>query len=377
MSQIIVKPVTTKKEMQAFIHFPWRVYRSKDSHYPNWVPPLLVDEKHTFGRNHNKFFNHADEQEFLAYKDGELVGRISAMVDWNYVDYQKKKDGFFGFFEALNDVDVALALHKAADDYLKERGMERVLGPVNQSTGHILGCLISAFDIPPVAQMGYNPEYYQGFHEAAGFEKEIDLRSYIMATTLPLSDKIKRVSEMARKRSGVEIRKADVKNWAHTVDVVREIWNDAWSDNWGFTPWTKEEFAVLAADLKMIMDNDMVLMAYIDGEPAGFAFPFPDVNEIMIKMNGRLLPTGIFKLLSGLKKVKALRIAAFGVKKKFQNKGVDAAFVYDLYTQGQAKGYTGADFSWILETNQRLINMLENWGASHYKTHRIFRKKLV
>lgn len=376
MSEVVVKPVSTKKEMDMFIHFPWKVYRSPESHYPNWVPPLLMDEKHTFNRSHNKFFNHADQQEFLAYRDGRVVGRIAAMVDWNYVDYQKKKDGFFGFFEVLKDAEAARALHRAAEDYLRERGMERVLGPVNQSTGHILGCMISAFDVPPVVQMGYNPEYYQEFHESAGYEKEMDLRSYIMDVSLPLSDKIKRVSELARKRNGVEVRKADVKQWAQTVDVVREIWNDAWTDNWGFTPWTEEEFAVMAADMKMIMDKDMVLMAYIDGEPAGFAFPVPDVNNIMINMNGRLFPTGIFKLLGGIKKVKNLRVAAFGVKKKFQNKGVDAAFVYDLYTQGQAKGYTGAEFSWILETNQRLTNMLENWGATYYKTHRIFRKPL-
>jgi len=376
MSTVEVRPVNGAKELNDFILFPWDLYRGKESSYDKWVPPLVMDQKHIFSREHSKFFTHADQQEFLAYRDGKIVGRIAAMIDHAYVEYQKKNDGFVGFFECYNDPEAATALFVAAEAYLKERGMKRVMGPVNQSTGQILGCMISGFDIPPVVQMPWNPDYFQSLFERAGYEKEIDLYSYIMSTEMPLSDKIKRVSELARKRNGVEVRPADMKNWDATVEIVRDIWNDAWADNWGFTPWTKEEFKVLAADLKLVMDKDMVFIAYVDGEPAGFAFPVPDVNEIMIKMNGRLFPTGIFKLLLGKSKVKLLRVAAFGVKQKFHNKGIDAAFVYDLYINGSKKGYTGAEFSWILETNFRLTNMLENWGAKNYKSHRIFRKQL-
>lgn len=376
MGSVEIKPVSTDKEMNDFIFFPWQIYRGKESSYKNWVPPLVMDEKHTFSRKHSKFFDHAYQQEFLAYRDGKIVGRIAAIIDYSYVHYQEKKDGFFGFFECFNDPEAADALLTTAETYIKEKGMERILGPVNQSTGKTLGCMISGFDYPPVVQMTWNPDYYQALIEKAGYGKDIDLYSYIMNTSLPLSDKIKRVSDLARKRNGVEVRKADMKNWAETVEIVREIWNDAWAENWGFTPWTKEEFAVLSADLKLVMDKDMVFLAYVNGEAAGFAFPVPDVNEIMINMNGRLFPTGLFKLLAGKSKVKLLRVAAFGVKQKFQNKGIDAAFVYDLYTKGSGKGYTGSEFSWILETNFRLTNMLENWGAKHYKSHRIFVKTL-
>ena len=375
MGILEVLPVRTARQKNEFVHFPWTVYRGNTRH-PNWVPPLLMDEKHTLSRTHNKFFKHGVQQEFLAYRDGRPVGRIAAILDQSYVDFQKKDDAFFGFFECFDDVEAARALVGAVRSFAKEQGMSRILGPINQSTGQILGLLVSAFDLPPVVKMPWNPEYYGRLLEESGFQKEIDLHSYTMDTSHPLSDKIQRVSELARKRNKVEIRLANMKDWDATVEIVRELWNDAWVDNWGFTPWTAEEFRVLAADLKMIMDKDMVFLATIEGRPAGFAFPVPDVNEILIKMNGRLLPTGIFQLLGGLKQIKTLRVAAFAVRREFRNLGVDAAFIAQLYMKGTAKGYTRADFSWILETNIRLTNMLENWGAKHYKTHRIYQSQV-
>ena len=172
------------------------------------------------------------------------------------------------------------------------------------------------------------------------------------------------------------MRKVALKDFDELVEIIRYIYNDAWSDNWGFVPWTKEEFAYLAKDLKLILIPELVLLAYKDDKPVGFALPLPDINQILIKMNGRLFPTGIFKLLLGKKKIDFVRIAVFGVLKEYQNMGIDGLLVYELYNRGVNLGMNGADFSWILEDNMKLRNMLEKWGAKHYKTHRIYSLKL-
>lgn len=370
---VSVRPARSKRELRTFTLYPWRIYRGKDSYFENWVPPLVMDEKHQFDREKNPFYKHAEAEHFLAWDGDQVVGRISGILDQNYVQHQNEKTAFFGFYESVDRTDVAQALMDAAFDFAKAHGATKIIGPINLSTNHILGCQIDAFDTPPIIQMGYNAPYYPGLFEAVGLKKEKDLLSYRMTTeTLQLSDKIRRVTEIVRKRQKVELRKIDMKDWDELVDIVRDIWNDAWAHNWGFVPWTEEEFSDLAKDMKMVLIPEMILVAYIEGKPVGFAFPIPDMNQVFIKMNGRLLPTGLFQLLLGRKKVNEIRVAAFGVRPEYQNRGIDALFIYELYTRAPSVGIDRAEFSWILENNLNLRNLLENWGAFRYKTHRIY-----
>ncbi|MDA3811996.1 MAG: GNAT family N-acetyltransferase [Spirochaetaceae bacterium] len=373
--EIEIISVSTKKELKKFIMFPWDIYRGEKK-YENWVPPLIIDQKDQFNREKNPFFKHADLQAFLAYKNGKLCGRIAAIIDYSYVEYQKDEVGFFGYFECFDDDAVAGALFKVAEEWVKSKGYKRITGPMNPTTGKSIGTLIDTFDIPPIIEMGYNAEYYPALIEKCGYGKSKDLLSYIMKTTLKLSDKMLRVAEIVKKRYNITIRSLDMKEWDKTIPLLRNIYNEAWAENWGFVPFNEEEFDHLAKDLKMIVNPDLVLIAYMGDEPVGFTIPLPDFNQIFIKMNGRLFPTGLIKLLTGKKKVDIIRTAILGVKKKAHNKGIDAVLIKEIYERCVKLGINGSELSWILEDNLALINLLEGWGAKHYRTYRIYDKKI-
>ncbi|MGI9257183.1 MAG: GNAT family N-acetyltransferase [Salinispira sp.] len=373
-----IYPLESKNDIKQFIQLPYLVYRGQRRVYNAWVPPLNMDIKHIFDRAHNGFYEHAELQVFLARKNGSkngsVVGRIAAMVDADYCAHQQAGTGFVGFFECIDDAQVAAALFSQAEIWLRKRGMKRVIGPVNGNINGAIGNQIDSFEIPPVIEMPYSPPYYGSFYADAGYRKAADLYSYRMDTRLRLSEKIIRVTKIALKRNNVEIRRTRMKEWDSMVDVVREIWNEAWAENWGYVPWNKEEFRQLAKNLKLVLDPEVTLFAYVDNVPVGFAFPIPNVNDTLRTLNGRLLPFGVFKLLRAKSRAQQLRIAAFGVRKEYHNKGIDAAFIYELYTKGEGKGYNSAEFSWILEENTALRNLLENWGAEHYRTHRMYEK---
>lgn len=367
--------VTTRKELKQFIRFPWKVYRGEKK-YENWVPPLMMMAKEHFDRKKNLFFKHADMQLFLAYKNGVLSGRIAAIVDYSYVEYQKDESGFFGFYESFDDTDVASALFKSAEEWVLGKGYKKMLGPMNPSTGSSLGTLIDSFDIPPIYQMEYNAEYYPDLIEKCGYGKSKDLYCYIMDTSLKLSEKMLRVAEIVKKRNNITIRSIDWKEWDTIIPILRDIINEAWADNWGFVPWNEEEFEYLAKDIKMFVDAKLVLITYMGDEPVGFAIPLPDYNQVFHKMNGRLTPSGIFKFLTGRKKIDIIRTAFLGVRKKAQNKGLDAVLVKEIYERGEAMGMKGSELSWVLEDNLALVNLLDGWGAKHYRTYRIYDKNI-
>jgi len=373
--EIKIVPVTTKKELKLFIKFPWTVYRG-EKNYENWVPPLLMDQNDQFNRKKNPFFKHADLQPFLAYKDGVLSGRIAAIIDYNYVEYQKDEAGFFGYFESIDDEAVAGELFKAAEEWVIAKGYKRITGPMNPTTGKSIGTLIDTFDIPPIVEMPYNADYYPSLIEKCGYGKAKDLNCYIMNTTLKLSDKMVRVSEIVKKRNNISVRSVDMKDWDNLLKTLREIYNEAWADNWGFVPFTEEEFDHLGKDLKLIINPELVLIAYIGDKPVGFTIPLPDANQVFLKMNGRLFPTGIFKLLRGMKKIDMIRVAILGVKKEAHNKGIDAVLIKEIYERGEGLGMKGAEISWVLEDNLPLVNLLESWGMKHYRTYRIYDKNI-
>jgi GNAT superfamily N-acetyltransferase len=335
-----------------------------------------MEQRAVLDTNKNPFFLHSKIQNYLAYRGKDLVGRISAIIDDNYNEFQKEKTGFFGFFESIDDKTVSRALFSAAAKWIHDQGMNRMLGPANPSTNYVLGMLTDAFDKPPVLQMPYNPAYYVELIEDFGLIKAHDLYAYYMEDIVPISDKIQRVAELVRKRKKVTVRPVNMKKLKDEIKLVKIVYNDAWERNWGFVPWTDKELEHLGDDLKMAAIPDLVLFAYVDGELAGWSLALPNLNQALKRINGRLFPFGILKLLWYSRKIDMLRVLALGICKKFQGMGLDAVLYYETYTRGNKHGFHRGEFSWILEDNHPMRNAMENWGARIYKTYRLYAKDL-
>ena len=372
-SEITIIPVTTAEEQRRFIRFPWSVYRGNSA----WVPPLITDFKKKLDTVRNPFYRHAEIQPFLAYHNDTVVGTIAAIIDHEYNRFHGEKTGFFGFFEAEDLEVVARALLGAAGRWLKARGMARIRGPVNPSTADSMGTLLDAYDLPPAILMAYNPSYYPRLLAAAGLTKAKDLVAlYMDARETPVPARAARLAELVRRRHNITVRTADLSQLDREMDLIKEIYNDAWTRNWGFVPWSDEEIDFAAEDLKMVIDPDLVVFAFVDGEPAGFSLALPDFHQVLSRINGRLSPTALLKVLWYRRKIDLLRVVLAGVRHKYRNLALDAVFYYETYTRGVAKGFRRGEFSWVLEDNHSMRNTLEKMGARVYKRYRIYDGKL-
>jgi GNAT superfamily N-acetyltransferase len=374
---VAIRPVQTRQELRSFIKFPFALYRDD----PNWVPPLIVDRLAFFDRKKNPFYQTAETGLFLAFRDGVPVGRIAACVNHDYNDFHGEKTGVFGFFEAIDDDEVAAALFDSAAEWLKARGMTRMLGPFNFSTNHELGFLAEGYDRPPVVMMTYNPPYYLKLAERWGMSKAKDLLAFWLVQDSPPSDRIRKIATRVRERNRVTVRRLDMSNFENEIELVRQIYNQAWSRNWGFVPLREAEFAHMAKDMKLIVDRDLAFIAEADGRPVGFCLTLPNVYEVQRKIrNGRLFPTGLFRLLWALKvarSIRSTRIVTMGVIHEYQKRGIEAVFYVESFDRGTAKGYESGEISWILEDNDMMIKAAEALGAKRYKTYRIYEKALV
>ena len=370
---IRVAPVLTAADRRRFMRFPWSVYRGNSA----WVPPLLSDFKKKLDTERNPFYLHAEIQPFLAYHNGAVVGTVAAIIDHEYNSFHDERTGFFGFFEAEDLVVVARALLDAAGAWLKARGMTHLRGPVNPSTSESMGTLLDAYDVPPAILMAYNPSYYPRLLEAAGLAKARDLVAlYMDSRETPVPPRAARLAELVRRRHNVTIRSADLRHLDREMALLKLIYNDAWTRNWGFVPWSDEEIEYSAADLKMVIDPDLVFFAFVDGEPAGFSLALPDFHQVLRRINGRLFPTGVLKVLWYRRRIDLLRVVMAGIRHQFRNLALDAVFYYETYTRGVAKGYWQGEFSWVLEDNQTMRNTLEKMGARVYKRYRIYERTL-
>jgi hypothetical protein len=371
-----IRKVENEQDKMRFIKLPWEIYRG-DS---NWVPPLIFDVRNNLNPQKNPFFKHSEIDFYLAEKDGKLVGRIAAIKNDNHNNFYKDKAGFFGFFETIDDEEVSDLLLDTACDWCKNKGFDTILGPVNPSTNDECGLLIDGFDSPPVFLMTYNPKHYINKIENFGFEKAKDLYAYDISSDVinneKLMAKLERMAALIQKRYGVTLRKINMKDLTGEVRKIEDVYNSAWEENWGFVPITTDEFDYMANSLKAVVDEDLVMFAEIDGKPVGFSLSLPDFNQVLKKMNGRLLPFGIFKLLTGKKKINNLRVIIMGVKPEFQKKGIDSLFYLETVKAGNRNHYRGAEISWVLEDNMPMRMTAENLGAKIYKTYRIYQKKL-
>ena len=364
--------VRTGKERKQFINLEWEINRTT----PNWVSPLRVARKEILDPKKNPFFEHAEMELFLAKKDGKVVGRVAAIKNDNHNKFHNDKWGFWGFFESINDQDVANALFRSAGDWLKSKGLDLMVGPMNPSTNDECGMLIKGFDTPPYIMMTHNPEYYPKLVEGYGQKKIKDLYAWHLMTDDALnniSEKMRRVANKIRERQGITFRKADMKHLQEEVERIKEIYNDAWSKNWGFVPFTDHEIDHMAKELKQIVDPELLLLAEKGDEPIAFSLTLPNINEILKKIpDGRLLPTGIFKLLFGMKKIKTVRVITLGVKRAYQHLGLGSIFYIETIERAKKNNYIGGEMSWILEDNEPMNSAIRSLGSDLYKTYRIY-----
>jgi GNAT superfamily N-acetyltransferase len=370
-----VKPVETKRDLMEFIKSPWQIYRND----PHWVPPLIIERKEFLDKNKNPFFKHAEVVFFLAKRNGQTVGRIAGIVNRNHIKFHQENAGFFGFFECVKDYEVAKALLDSVREWLKSKGMGIMRGPANFSSNDEWGLLVEGFDSPPVIMMSYNPSYYLDFMESYDMVKAKDLYAYFIDKSLPPPERVMRMAESIKKRENVKIRNINMKKFKDEVERIKQIYNSAWSKNWGFIPMTDEEFDHMAKSLRQIVDPHMVFIAEADGKPAGFSLALPDFNQVLRKLNGRLFPFGILKLLWHTKvinKIDGVRIITMGVIPEFQKRGIDTVFYVETYNVGVKRGYTWAEMSWVLEDNVMMNRVLELLGARLYKKYRIFEIKI-
>ena len=373
---IEIREVSAKRDIKNFIDFPHDLYKGD----PNYVPEIYMAQKDLLNEKKNPFFQHSKAQLYLAYQGEKIVGRIAAIRNNNYNKFIKADIGFFGFFDVIEDYDVAKKLWDTAVAWVQKEGFHKIIGPTNFTTNDTAGMLTWGYDSPPLIMMTYNKPYYVDYAKKYGFVKEMDLLAYWLPTKEVSDRSVKLASRLEErlKSRGIYMRKISLKNFKSEVGKIRSVYNKAWEKNWGFVPSTEEEFKHTAEGLKMILNNDFAWMAEKeDGTPVGFGISLPDINEILRKIKkGRLLPFGVFKLLAGKKKVKKVRIITLGVIPEYRNLGIEAILYSKMILGARKYNLDGGEASWILENNDMMIRGLENLNAKHYKTYRIFQKEI-
>jgi hypothetical protein len=375
---VSVRPVRTRAERKAFIRLQWEVMRG----VPHWVPPLRLERKELIDPRKNPFFEHGEAELFLAYRGGVPVGRISAQVDRLHLERYGDDTGFFGFFDAPDDPAVARALWEAVEGWHRARGHARVRGPFQLNINGEAGVLVDGFDTPPSLMMPHNPPYYGALLEGLGLGKAKDLYAWRYHPG-ELTEPTRMLADMTRGVEGLIVRGIDTSRLPEEVRTIMTIFNEAWSNNWGYVPLTELELEKMAKEFKLIVDPAIALVAELDGEPAAMALALPNLNAAIHDLNGRLLPFGWAKLLWRLKvhKPNSARLVLLGIRPKFRGrpelKGLSVLLYSEIHTRGTAAGYTGAsELSWTLEDNRKINQGIALMGGKKYKTYRVYEKAL-
>jgi len=368
-----IKVIENKRDLDKFIRLPWQIYKND----PNWVPPLISEVKSILDPQKNPFWEHARQILFLAIKEGKVVGRVAGIIDRNHIAFHKEKVGFFGFFEAFDDYEIAELLLSEVREWLRVNGMKAMRGPLNPCQNEECGLLVKGFHSPPMLLMTYNPPYYERLLERFGLRKAKDLYAYYAPVFPEPPEILETTAEYARKRHPeAKIRPVDLKRVEEEKKKIKKIYNAAWEKNWGFVPMTEKEFSALVERLKPLVVPELALFVEIRGEPVGFILGIPDYNQALRKMNGRLFPFGWLKLIYYSRRIRTLRLVIMGVLKDYRLSGLEAL----LYRQGNRNayelGYQGVEFSWVLEDNILTRRAAENYGGKVYKTYRIFELRI-
>lgn len=376
---VTIVPVETKAQWRDFHHLPFTVYADD----PNWVPPLLLERQFHFSPKHNPYFQHATAAFFLAYRGNRPVGRITAQVDRLHQERHRDATGHFGFIEALDDPEVFAALLTAAEDWLRAQGMRRAVGPVSFSLWDQPGLLVDGFGTPPYVMMNHHRPYYADRITQTGYVPAEDLIAYRYG---PDADTAKLEKLLARATRGGEISlrtiRMDKAHFRDEVAMLLDIINDAWSDNWGYVPMTQAEIDDLAGILRLLLRPGDVAIAEYQGQPAAFAAIFPNLNEAIRDMRGRLLPFNWIRLLWRMKvrRPKTARMPMMGVRKALQATPVGAALSLSVIRSVRefnfSRGVVDSELSWILARNSRVRHVIEMVGGVPYKTYRLYEKPL-
>ena len=370
-----IRHVATRRDLNTFVHLPWAIYRN----HPLWVPPLKFDVRNRLDRGKNPFFEHAEAEYFLAFRDGDPVGRITAHYDRNFNRFQHNEWGMFGWFEARDDPLVAGALLDAAEEWLRDRKRDRMVGPLSFSTNdQDAGLLVDGFDREPLILNQWTQPYYPALLEGAGLTKAMDLYMWELwvddrASVHPA---IVRMAEEVKTKHGIDVRGMRKRDLRSEVDRFLEVYNEAWERNWGFVPLTDEEVRHYAKELKPILDENWAFIAEKDGETVGAALTLPDYNQVLKHLNGRLLPIGWAKALYWRRKINRVRVFALGVKAKHQHTGVAAKLYTEHFDSAARTPQKGGEMGWILETNKSMNRAMEGMGGKIVSTYRLFEKEL-
>jgi hypothetical protein len=374
---LTVEPVRGRRALNEFVRVPFRLHGEGTP----WVPPLVSERRRFLNRSKNPFFEHADAEYFLARRDGRAVGRISAQVDRRWDEFQGGDDGWFGFFETEDDAETAAGLLDAAAGWLRGRGRERMLGPADFTTNDECGLLVEGYEHAPMILQPWHPPHYRQHVESWGMTKTIDLLMWkLWLGELKQGDQFHDFIEDAARKSerehGVKVRNVNKRELDDEFRELMKIYNEAWGSNWGFVPITDEERRFQTQNLKPVLDENWTMVAEIDGEVVGGAITLPDINQVLAKMRGRLLPFGWWHFLTGRRRIDSVRVFALGVRSRYQHMGVAAALYVRHRQTAERMPQKGGETGWILETNEPMNRAMEGMGGEVVKRYRIYERGL-
>jgi GNAT superfamily N-acetyltransferase len=378
MGEVTIRPVRTRRDLKRFVKVPFRLHRDS----PQWVAPLVFERMEFLNRKKNPWFEHGEAELFVAERAGAPVGRISAHLDRRWDEFQGGSDAMFGFFESAEDREVTGALLDAAVGWARDHGRSRIIGPMDFTTNDEVGILIEGYERRPMILEPWHPRHYRESIEAHGFDKAMDVLMWELELgSLKEGERfdpsIHAAAEKALRDEGIEIRNMRKRQMADEVRRFMEVYNEAWGDNWGFVPITDAEAEFQAKNLKQVLDEEWAFMAEKDGEVVGAALTLPDVNQVMAKLNGRLLPFGWLKFLLGKPRIDRVRVFALGVKHAYRHSGVAAGLYLEHLKMAGAPGpVKGGEMGWILETNGPMNRAMEGMGGEVVKKYRIYEKAI-
>ncbi|NLX99972.1 MAG: GNAT family N-acetyltransferase [Rhodopirellula sp.] len=370
MPKVFVKPASSRYERKAFLDFPWTLYRDD----PNWVPPLRADQREMVGFANHPFYERSRSQTFLAYRDGEVCGRIAAILNVGHIERYNDPRGFFGFFECCDDQEAANALFDACRDWFTSQGISKLRGPANPSLNYTLGLLIDGFDMPPTFMMTYNPMYYERLLETYGFRKAQDLYAFWgHISMLPeRAERLKPVCDQIIKRFNAHVRPLDTSRFDEDVRTFLSLYNRSLGKTWGFVPMSEAEVEHLAKGLRHLIVPELAIAVEVDGQVVGATFGLPDYNPRIRLINGRLFPFGFIRLLRNKRAIKRIRVISTNVLPEYQLQGLGLVLMDSLVPKVLEWGIEEAEFSWVLESNALSRGALEKGGAKITKTYRLF-----
>lgn len=365
-----ITEVKSSAELDRFVRLPWSIYQGNSC----WVPPLISERKKFLDPETNPFFEHAEVKLYLV-EDGKgmPLGRIALVHDRIYQETHCEKTGILGMFETVDDENVSRLLFDQAKSWCEKKDFDKLMGPMNLSSNHECGLMVEGFDRPPMVGIPYNPEYYEKHFLDWGLKKAKDLISFKL-DLIGVPDYLQSAADKLEKRKRFSLRSLNLSRFDEELKIIWDIYNSAWEQNWGFVRMSHKEFMFAANEMKSFVQPDLCLIVEVKGEPVGFSLALPDVNQVLMKLDGKLFPFGWARFLWERNKIDSYRVLTLGVKKKFRRLGIDAYMYYQTYKRLMEKNIKWLEISWMLEDNADILEPMFKIGGTIYKRHRIYER---